>query len=274
MQESPGSMRRPAVLWTLAVLITLVSAVWQRLTGPTYPVRGTATLGATPVRFKLTRSHGGQGDQELRIVAPDTAVTGAVRFRRYPTDDPWETLPMVRARDTLIGALPHQPPAGKLAYEVVLARHGVETPLTARPVVTRFKGRVPAFVLAPHILAMFLTLLFSARAGLGALAKDPAARRHAHTAALAIAIGGFVLGPLTLRYAFGQWWEGVPLGFDLTDNKTLIAALAWLWAVYRMRGGRPARDAILTAAVVTLAVFAIPHSLFGSEIDWKTMGRG
>jgi hypothetical protein len=264
-------MRRPAVLWTLAVVITLASAVWQRLTGPTYAVRGTVTVGQMPVSFKLERSHGGPDDQEIRIVVPDTAVTGALRFHRYPTDDPWQTIPMTRAGDTLVAALPRQPPAGKLSYEVHLSSGGVDTPLTDRPVVTRFKASVPAFVLAPHILAMFLTLLFSARAGLGALAHDPATRRHAYTAAVAILIGGFVLGPLTLRYAFGRWWEGIPLGFDLTDNKTLIAGLAWAWAAYRMRGGRPARDAILAAAVVTLAVFAIPHSLFGSEIDWKAV---
>jgi hypothetical protein len=263
-------MRRPATLWTLAVLITLVSAVWQRLTGPTYPARGTVTVGQTAVQFELLRSHGGAGDQPIRIVVPDTAVTGEVRFRRYPSDEPLEVIPMTRAGATLVAALPHQPPAGKLAYQVVLNDDGHETSLTKRPVITRFKGSVPAFVLAPHILAMFLTLLFSARAGLGALARDPGTRRHAYTAAVILLIGGFVLGPLTLHYAFNRWWEGVPLGFDLTDNKTFIAGLAWLWAVYRMRGGRPARDAILTAAVVTLAVFAIPHSLFGSQIDWTS----
>jgi hypothetical protein len=263
-------MRRPAVLWTLAVVITLASAVWQRVTGPSYPVRGSVTIGETPVRFKLERTHGGLDDQEIRLVVPDTAVTGTVLFRRYPTDDPWQTIPMTRAGDTLVAALPHQPPAGKLSYEVHLSSGGVDTALTDRPVVTRFKGDVPAFVLVPHILAMFLTLLFSARAGLGALVHDPATRRHAYTSAVIILIGGFVLGPLTLHYAFGQWWEGVPFGFDLTDNKTFIAGLAWLWAVYRMRGGRPARNAILTAAVVTLAVFAIPHSMFGSQIDWNS----
>jgi hypothetical protein len=265
-------MRRPAVLWILAVVITLVSAVWQRLTGPSYAVRGTVTVGETRVRFKLERTHGGPGDQEIRIVVPDTAVTGALRFRRYPTDDPWQTIPATRAGDTLVAALPHQPPAGKLSYEVHLVSNGVDTPLTPQPVITRFKGSVPAFVLWPHILAMFLTLLFSARAGLGALANDPAARRYAYAAAVVILIGGFMLGPLTLRYAFDVWWEGIPLGFDLTDNKTLIAGLTWAWAALRMRGGQAARGAILTAAVVTLAIFAIPHSVLGSEIDWKTVG--
>jgi hypothetical protein len=36
-----------------------------------------------------------------------------------------------------------------------------------------------------------------------------------------------------------------------------------------MRGGRPARGAILFAAVATMVVFAIPHSVWGSEINWN-----
>ena len=70
-------------------------------------------------------------------------------------------------------------------------------------------------------------------------------------------------------YAFGQWWTGVPFGWDLTDNKTLIVVLAWVFAAWRLRGGRRARGATLAAAIVTLVVFAIPHSSWGSQIDWQ-----
>jgi hypothetical protein len=73
------------------------------------------------------------------------------------------------------------------------------------------------------------------------------------------------------KYAFGAWWTGIPFGFDLTDNKTLGAAVAWLWAAWQMRGGRPARAAIIAAAVATLVVFAIPHSAWGSEIKWDAV---
>ena len=40
---------------------------------------------------------------------------------------------------------------------------------------------------------------------------------------LLLAVGGFILGPLVQNYAFGELWTGVPFGWDLTDNKTLIA---------------------------------------------------
>lgn len=255
--------------WTMAVFAMVLFALWQRWSGPTYPRRGTIEVGGASVPVKLLRTHGGDGDQPVHIAAPDTGVSGVLTWRRYPTDDPWQTTAFTRQADTLVAMLPHQPPAGKLEYRVTLRRGGAESTFPDQAVVTRFKGHVPAVALAPHVIAMILTLLFAVRAGLAALGREPAMRRYAYVTAGALLVGGFILGPIVLQYAFGQWWEGVPLGWDLTDNKTFIAGLAWLWAVIRMRGGREARGAILAAAIVTLAVFAIPHSLFGSQIDWK-----
>jgi hypothetical protein len=71
------------------------------------------------------------------------------------------------------------------------------------------------------------------------------------------------------KFAFGEWWAGVPYGWDLTDNKTLLAVLAWIVAVWALRGGRRARGVVLATAVLTLVVFAIPHSAWGSQIDWQ-----
>ncbi len=259
--------------WTVAVLATVLFALWQRWSGPTYPKRGTIVVDGVTVPVKLLRSHGGLGDQPVHILAPDAAIGGKLTWRRYPTDDPWRTEYFTRSGDTLVAFLPHQPPAGKLEYRVALTRDGTESRFPAQPVVTRFKGDVPAIALAPHVLAMVLTLLFSVRAGIAAWAREPAARRHAYVTCGALLAGGFILGPIVQRYAFGEWWTGVPFGWDLTDNKTLIAGLAWLWAAIRMRGGREARGAILTAAIVTLGVFSIPHSMFGSQIDWSATPR-
>jgi hypothetical protein len=71
------------------------------------------------------------------------------------------------------------------------------------------------------------------------------------------------------KFAFGDLWTGVPFGWDLTDNKTLIAVLFWLIAVIMNRKKeRPVY--MVLAAVVLLVVFSIPHSLFGSELDYGT----
>ncbi len=261
-------MKNRRWLWAAAVLITLGSAVYQRMSGPTYPVRGSVTLHGETIALRLTRTHPGAGDQPVTVTAPTPAVTGHVAWRRYPTNDPWQTLTMVRNGATLSTALPHQPVAGKLEYQVRLERGGDRAVFPERPAITRFRNDVPATVLIPHVLAMFLAMLFSTAAGLSALGRWPQARREAYLCLALLLVGGFVLGPLMQKIAFGDWWTGVPFGWDLTDNKTLAAAVAWLWAAFQMRGGRPARTAIILAAVTTLVVFAIPHSAWGSEFKW------
>jgi len=265
--------RRTLVLWGIALTITLVSAVYQRLTGPTYPVRGTVTLAGQDLRLRLTRTHGGPGDQPVVLTMPDTAITGQVAWRRYPTNDEWRTQDLVRNGDRLEGVLPHQPPAGKLEYQVRLTRVEGAMRDTAlfppRPAITRFKGDVAATVLIPHVLAMFLGMLWSTRAGLEALLNGRSQRALAWGALLLLAFGGFVLGPVIQQMAFGDWWTGFPFGYDLTDNKTLIAGAAWVWTIWRLSGQKSARVSILIAALITLVVFAIPHSTWGSEIKWE-----
>jgi hypothetical protein len=257
------------VLWVAAVLITLASAVFQRTTGPTYPARGHVTLGNEEIRMRLLRTHGGPGDMPVTVTVPDQSVQGEVAWRRFPTQDPWQQIPLARNGDRLEAALPHQPVAGKLEYQVHLRRGRDAVVFPPRPAITRYRNDVPLYVLLPHIAAMFFSMLFSTVAGLSALGRwVPQSHREARINGALLFVGGFLLGPLMQYIAFGAWWTGIPFGWDLTDNKTLFAAAAWAIALWRMRGGRAARTEIAAAALVTLVIFAIPHSVWGSEFKW------
>jgi len=266
-------MTRSKGLWTLAVIVSVFALVWQRTTGPTYPLRGRVTLGGRRLALKLERAHSLASDQPVRVLAPDTAVTGSVQWKRHPSLDAWDTLPLVRHGDTLVAALPRQPAAGKLAYQLRLARGGEREVFPAEPAITRFKGDISAYVIIPHLLCLFSGLLLLMRAGIGALADEKAKYpRWARVGTALFVLGGFVFGPWMQHQAFGEWWAGVPYGWDLTDNKTLIALVVWLWALWKLRGGRPARAPVVAAAALTLAVFLVPHSVLGSQIDWTKAG--
>ena len=93
---SSARMRGRVGLWLLALIITLSSAVYQRLTGPTRPARGTVVLGSAEIRLRLLRSYAGDGDMPVVVRVADPKVTGSVVWRRYPTNDPLMLLPMVR----------------------------------------------------------------------------------------------------------------------------------------------------------------------------------
>jgi len=259
------------LFWFLAVVITLGSAVYQRMTGPTHPLRGKAVVAGTEVSFRLPRSAETVRDAEITVPAP-APLEGYLDYKRYKTEDSWTRVPLVREGENLVGRLPKQPSAGKLAYKLSLTGGYVATVVTGEnAVVIRFKDPVPTWLLIPHILVMFAGMLFSTAAGLAALDKTKSPRRFALTAAILLIFGGFVLGPLVQKYAFGVLWSGFPFGLDLTDNKTLISLLFWVAALIAGRKGKPARPFVLAASLVTLLIYLIPHSLLGSQLDYTKL---
>ncbi len=256
--------------WVLAFLITVSSAVYQRITGPSYALKGTAVIKDIQIKFRLPRSADTGKDHEFELRVPDPQIGGYIIYKRYKTADEWTRIPLIRKEDILGGRLPQQPPAGKLEYKVVLESDDGPLSLSgAHPIIIRFKGVVPTAVLIPHIIIMFLAMLFSTRAGLESLDRKSNPRKYALWAAGLLFVGGMIFGPLVQKFAFGTFWTGFPLGYDLTDNKTIIAMIGWIAAVIAGRRGKPARGWVLGAAIIMLVIFLIPHSLLGSELDYS-----
>lgn len=252
-------------LWILAIAVTLASAVYQRVTGPTWPARWTVTLAGEKIRYRLPRSHAGPGDADIAVRVLATDARGTLSFRRHSSDDAWTSVEMLRRGEALVALLPHQPTAGKLDYRIVVSRGSESVSLGQFTI--RFRGAVPPWVLVPHIVLMFLGMLWATRAALEKLAPEPRYGSMILWTLLLLGVGGLVLGPAVQKYSFDTWWTGWPIGTDLTDNKTAIAWLAWAaaWVAHR-RQARSAGWWVVAAACITLAVFAIPHSVFGNEL--------
>lgn len=258
--------------WLIAFLITASGAFFQMITGPTYSIKGKVLINDSEIAYKLSRSHESTRDYEIEIKVPNEEITGYLMYKRHKTDDSWTKIAMMRKENLLVGNLPHQPPAGKLEYKVLLSSEEKEISLSGeKPVIIRFKGHVPEAVLIPHVIIIFAAMLFSTRAGIEALNPKGNPRKLALWTAGLLFVGGFILGPLVQKFAFGELWTGFPLGHDLTDSKTLIAMVGWIAAVIAGRGGKPARWWVLGASILLLAVYLIPHSLLGSELEYSQM---
>ena len=287
-------------LWLLAFAVTAATLMYQRTVGPTTPVMGRVRIDSDSFRYRLMRSHGGDQDAPVRIGPVAESVSGVLVSRRYKTGEPWAVQPMHRDGRYLTGTLPHQPPAGKVEYRIYLQSPGSQTqtdgapgmtnelasavpagsvPVPASgPIVLRFRGGVPFAVIFPHALLMFLGMLWSTRTGIEALRTNGRPRKFALWTLGFLVVGGLMLGPLVQWYSFGQAWTGFPFGFDLTDNKTLIAVVFWVLGVIAVQSGRRRATAdlpsfrrvlVMLAAVITLVIFSIPHSVIGSELDYS-----
>lgn len=258
--------------WIFSIIFTLSIAYYQRTTGPTYPVRGKIEINDQVYKYKLLTSNDSDKPAQIYIKGEDSpnGITAFASYRKFKSNDEWIRVDFKPNENKLLAELPQQPPAGKLSYRVVVESNEQIYYLTEEPVVIRFKGPVPGYVLYPHILLMFLAMLFSTRTGIETLIKGGKTFSYAKVTLIFLLFGGMILGPVVQKYAFGEFWTGWPFGQDLTDNKTLVAFVAWIIAVIRLRKDREKRGWALVAAIILLAVYLIPHSMFGSELDYST----
>lgn len=275
------------ILWSLAFIITIGAAYYQRTTGPTYPKRIPLIVNDSLNNIKLVRSLDLGERPEVKLKIYDTSVKASLWYKRFKTDEEYQVVPFsyrvypvnsflmnkvfkIYEEKGFFAAVPPQPPAGKLQYYIELTdSNGTRYLMKETPVVIRFKGSVPGYVLLPHILLMFLAMLFSTAAGLMSVVRYPSYKKYAVWTLVLFIAGGMILGPIVQKFAFGDLWTGVPFGWDLTDNKTLIALLFWILAVIMNRKKEnPFYTAL--AAFVLLLVYSIPHSMFGSELDYSS----
>lgn len=257
--------------WVFAVIFTIAIAEYQKMTGPTYPVSGKTTLNGKVIKYKLIRTAENENDAEISLNVPDKSVTGTINYKRYRSNDTLTSVQMLRSGDKLMFMMPKLAAAGKMMYDISLQSGQEQVKLAGKdgkPVVMRFKGHVPLPVLIPHILLMFLGLLFSSRTAIEALINGSRTYKYALFTLLFLIPGGLILGPLVQKFAFGAYWTGWPFGHDLTDNKTLIMVLAWVFAAIKLRKDPKNKLWPVVASVMVLIVYLIPHSVLGSEIDY------
>jgi hypothetical protein len=278
---------KKSLYWILAIIITLSAAYYQRKTGPTYPKSLEITVNGTAHTVKLVRSIEIGSGTDVKLGIEDTTISATIYYKRFKTDDPYTPVQFryeKRAVDSFImnkifgmyseeglfATLPEQPPAGKLQYWFEITdRSGNSKYLESDPIVIRYKGAVPSKVLTPHILAMFFAMLLSTLTGLLAIGGAKSYRKYGIATWVLLFAGGMILGPMVQYNAFGEYWTGIPFGWDLTDNKTLIAVIFWTIAVI-MNFRKERRGVTILAAIVLLLIYSIPHSMFGSELDYSS----
>ncbi|MCK4385592.1 MAG: hypothetical protein KAW52_04935, partial [candidate division Zixibacteria bacterium] len=149
-----------------------------------------------------------------------------------------------------------------------------------KPILLKFQGHVPPYIILSHIFCIFLAIFFSVFAvfsavdlkkGKGTLKKSVA---FSLLTFIFLFMGFFPSGWSLNYYTFGVLWEAFPFGSDVTDNKGQIAFICWLVTLFLVKGTilgkNPSKNlvsekgystVVIISFVITVAMYLIPHSL-------------
>lgn len=227
--------------------------------------------------------------KEVKITAMLQASESIIPVLHYrtATNLPYQEVTLARSGRSVSGIIPAGR-RGDRAYYFLSVEDSAGTMLatlpadSSKPLLIKFKGKVASWVLTAHIVAMFGSIFFVLLAGMGAVdllrgvGKLKVVVRNSVMALNLIFIGGFPLGIVVAYQTFGVGWDGVPFGWNITDNKTLIIFLFWLATVLvgferlsrapgqRLQSAPSPRSfalLVIVSVFVTLAVYLVPHSL-------------
>ena len=257
--------------FVLALLITLATASYQKRTGPTWPKQFSAVVDNIELTGSLIRS-GTTGENAIVEIAANKAPSeGSIilEYRKFKFEQAWSSSPMQYSEGELTAELPTLPPAGKYEYRISQQKSPENKVSLVDAVIIRFKGAVPLAWLVPHIISMFSAMLLSNFIAMRLIFRQQVSIAYPVAVAAILACGGMFFGAFVQKFAFGKYWTGFPFGTDLTDNKTLIALVGWLVAIAIYR--KWAKSIVMWIAIIVMTIaFAVPHSIAGSELDFRT----
>ncbi|NQS96880.1 MAG: hypothetical protein HQ591_00345 [candidate division Zixibacteria bacterium] len=135
----------------------------------------------------------------------------------------------------------------------------------------RFEGKASFILLVLHIVLMMAALFLLIHALYYAIyylqtgeKSDPLVIT-VNWGIITFFITGFPIGWVIEKQVLGNYWEGIPFGWDITDSKTLIILVLWLIFIILRRAGKISLKTfarwVIINTIITILLFLIPHSL-------------
>jgi len=250
--------------WALAIVLTLAVAAYQHAGSRTQAQKVEFTLNGTAYSVSLPHSLD-TGSEGMKLHINDLPPEARICCLFEPCFGEaaaWDTL-YARKNESGTFIIPFSThhTTEKINYYISIASFGETVFVTDKPLTLHFKNSVPIWLLIPHLLLMLAALLFSSLSGILAFIKQASFYRYAKWALWYLLGGGLVLGSLVQKISFGHSWADWPLEQGFTNNKTLVIVLFWIAAVWMNRKLKKRYIWAVFAAVVMLAVYAIPHSI-------------
>ncbi len=261
-----------------ALALTILLLGVARRISTRHPADYSVDAGGITLSHRTVTEDFGDGPK-IDLEATSTEGLTAVVYYSLAEGGPYTTDSLSRMPDGFSVTLPVLEKGNRWYYHIKISQ--AEKEIAKFPPgpdqFIKFKGHVPAYILIPHIFCMFATIFFglltvisSISVFRGKVGISQSVRYLLWTVIFAF-IGSFPLGYIVAYLAFGKGWGGIPIGWDITDNKTVILFLFWLVTfILARRGLKSERMAIskkaymslvLASLIVTFIAFIIPHSI-------------
>lgn len=232
------------------------------------------------------------GDEIPVISAKVSGATDVKLVYKIGKDGEFQSVsmnPKPGEENVFTASIPHYPKATNAWYYIEAIKRTVDAEVRVtlpdksspnfKPILLKFEGKVPAYIIIPHVLCNFGAIFFAVLTMFSAV--DIRKGRKSLRESIKFPLLTFILlflgfipfGIAMNHFAFGATWEAFPFGKDVTDNKSQIILLSWLVTLFLVKGTLCRKDdrknlisdrgystMVIIVFIITIAMYAIPHS--------------
>jgi len=259
------------VKFLLSLLITIFILLFQRITGPTYPRKFIINDNQVKLKTILIRSANNNKKAQIVINGTINNISAKLFYKKYKFEKNYNSVNFSKINNKLIAYLEPLPAGGKYEYYILVNNHNSGITYKSPKTIIRFKNPVPTSFILLHIIFIFSGFFMSSLTFIESITKKNSINsilKKVKYSIILFFIGGLIFGPIIQKYAFNVWWSGFPFNIDLTDNKMLILQIFWTYFYYKAKKTNNLKY-IIYGFILIVLVFLVPHSILGSEYDFK-----
>jgi hypothetical protein len=274
----------------IAFIFTLVLLGFARRTTMVRSVHKTVEKSGIIIDHNTVPKKEGQGDAQIPVKvmgANEVKLFYKIEEEKFQSVD---MTPKEGKSDVFVASIPYHKKGTKAWYYIEAQKQIDGTKLTADlpdrnstnfdPILLKFEGVVPPYIIFSHVFSNFAALFFSVLAVWKAvdLKKGKATLRKSVIFSLFtfffLFTGFFLVGSALNYFAFGVMWEAFPFGSDITDTKSQVILIFWVVTLFLVKGTifgkNPSKNLVsektystlvIISFVVTVIMYLIPHSL-------------
>jgi hypothetical protein len=261
-----------------AFILSVLMLVLARITATSNPQHFDVEINNISLSHETVTESFGE-TPELFLKASSAEGLKPIVYYSRTIGGPYEAQAMSPIDSGFIATLPILEKNNKWWYRIMVFKQ--DELLAAFPPAkdqfVKFKGHVMPFILISHIVFMYATMLMGVLTLFSAidiiLGKGSVKRSVKYvmwTLILGI-IGGFIFGPMVSYQTLGIPYEGIPFDNDMTDSKTLVFMLFWVFTLLISRRGLKGEQMAISSGayalivimsfIITFGLFLIPHSI-------------
>ena len=251
-------MKQQFILWSGAIVITIIFAFLLRTISPEKPVTGTVEFGHEKVGYKFDRVYRSDNDYPVMLFSDIDSLQADLEYKDSNSGKEWTKVPMKYKDGILTANIPKHPTQSLVDYRVNLKYEGQSFVVPKKDGLTiKFLGRVSTQIMVWFYIALFGGILLSTRIGLEFFNENEKIKKLSFFAFITFVFYAMLLIPVKRTYELSAFGKSIPQITQLFSVGGISIIILWIAGIISFFYVKNRRLMALIVAVLTLLIFII-----------------